>query len=91
MIPTTNISISTLSKASLTFMVATLLLFHLTTHFYLRFLLIVTNDKPSSQQDRRLSDAMMLVARAVCQHIRHSHAYPAPIQLTSTSQPHQAP
>jgi hypothetical protein len=79
MIPTTNVSISTLSKASLTFMVAALLLFHLAAHFYLRFLLVVTNDKPSSQQDRRLGDAMMLVARTVCQHIQHGHASPASI------------
>ena len=77
MIPTTNISISTRPKASLTtFIVATLLLFHLAVHLYLRFLLIVTNDKPSSQQDRWLSDAMMLVARTVCQHIQHGPCLP---------------
>lgn len=81
-----------LSKASLTFMVAALLLFHLAVHFYLRFLLIVTNDKPTSQQNRRLCDAMVLVARTrvLVTFTANTHTR-ATLQLTSMSRPHQAP
>jgi hypothetical protein len=84
MIPTTNVSISMLSKASLTFMVAALLLFHLAVHFYLRFLLIVTNDKPTSQQNRRLCDAMVLVARTRV--LVHSPRIPIPGQPFNSPQ-----
>jgi hypothetical protein len=84
MIPTTDISISMLSKASLTSIVATFLLFHLAVDLYLHFLLIVTNDKPTSQQDRRLRDAMMLVARTRVS--VHSLRIPIPGQLFNSPQ-----
>jgi hypothetical protein len=84
MIPTTNVSILMLSKASLTFIVATILLFHPVVHLYLRFLLIVTNDKPTSQQDRRLRNAMMFVART-CVSV-HSPRIPVPGQPFNSPQ-----